>query len=510
MIPSTLALLSLLMTDGYKFSMAEAGFPLRPETFYCAHRKGGWQYVPLDIKAFIESGLPQAGAQMDEDFAYLDTHGYSLSAGSRSAARSADKVSVTALPKGSWFYEREPIFSVTGPSLLASALEPMVLQVNRRIQVATCALRTPEKLKEMVENATCEEEKQITVETLTSMGIPVPAIVVREQDYYDAVRARAERLVAIVRDPNRIIEVGLRACSCMGQHLIALRAIRDAGILRTSNVYGAKLLGMIPIGTMGHEHIQRFGSSYAAFVAMRDRVPGFISYLPDTFTTLGEGVPSALHAMADVPGRDSAIRFDAEHAIRSQYLATIAMAREQGQNPYFILESGWDEVKTVEFEYLREMMGVPADRQGYGYGNYLVKPPWLHFGRDDVAAVYKLCLSIVGCQKMGDEPGAAKESIPGDVVLWRPHLGMAGYSGPCGWVAQRGENWKPPVPATLLSGADMIPPAVRFTARDVSDFLRNKNLGPLALSPETQRLRDECYRRRERAIAEAASFAGRS
>ena len=37
---------SLLATDGYKFSMAEAGWPLRTETFYYSHRKGGPQVLP--------------------------------------------------------------------------------------------------------------------------------------------------------------------------------------------------------------------------------------------------------------------------------------------------------------------------------------------------------------------------------------------------------------------------------------------------------------------------------
>jgi len=48
MLPSSI-ITSILASDGYKFSMAEAGFPLRPETFYGSHRRGGWQCVPLDI-----------------------------------------------------------------------------------------------------------------------------------------------------------------------------------------------------------------------------------------------------------------------------------------------------------------------------------------------------------------------------------------------------------------------------------------------------------------------------
>ena len=39
---------SVLTTDGYKFSMAEAGWPLRREVFYYSHRHGGPQLLPLD------------------------------------------------------------------------------------------------------------------------------------------------------------------------------------------------------------------------------------------------------------------------------------------------------------------------------------------------------------------------------------------------------------------------------------------------------------------------------
>src|SRR5262245_61528828 len=40
---------SLLANDEYKFSTAEAGWPLRTETFYYSHRKGGPQVLPVDV-----------------------------------------------------------------------------------------------------------------------------------------------------------------------------------------------------------------------------------------------------------------------------------------------------------------------------------------------------------------------------------------------------------------------------------------------------------------------------
>ena len=46
----------MLATDGYKLSMAEAGWPLRRETFYCSHRKG-YLLDTFDTLAARASGL---------------------------------------------------------------------------------------------------------------------------------------------------------------------------------------------------------------------------------------------------------------------------------------------------------------------------------------------------------------------------------------------------------------------------------------------------------------------
>ena len=73
---------SLLATDGYKFSMAEAGWPLRTETFYYSHRKGGPQVLPVDVPAFLRSLLPTPA---DDDYRYLAEHSYEMGPGFKAA-----------------------------------------------------------------------------------------------------------------------------------------------------------------------------------------------------------------------------------------------------------------------------------------------------------------------------------------------------------------------------------------------------------------------------------------
>jgi len=480
-------------SDGYKFSMAEAGAALRFEYFNYSHRKGGvngWHYMPVDAESYVRSLLPKPEIS---DYDYLRNHSYDVGASFRKAFTQYDKLRVVAVPKGSWFYDREPAVLDGGPSAVASWLEPLHLILNFRIQVATAAKTG--KLDDRCKFATCEREREIILETLDSIGAHAPKIEVRADEYAASVLARAKDLVSIVENPDRIFEVGMRAVSCMDQHEIALRAIKEAGILRTSNVYLAQKLDLIPVGTMGHEHPQRIGDDYDCYTAMRDRFPGFLFYLPDTFSTLRSGVPSALIVIAEQPDRDAGIRFDSEHGIRGHYMFTIARAIEMGIQPRLALESGWNRELTVEFEHLREMAKWPADRQAYGYGGYLVKPEWKSFLRDDVSAVYKLCQSgSMATMKFGDEPKSGKASFPGRPVIWRPKPVELGPGVPAGYIAQEDEDWKPPLAASLLSGA---------SSHGVLDPTRTQAKG-LVLSPATQELVRKCEIRRDEAIARAA------
>jgi nicotinic acid phosphoribosyltransferase len=441
---------SLLRTDGYKFSMAEAGWPLRRETFYYSHRKGGAQVMPVDAAAFIRENLP---SEQPGDYEFLATHEYDMGSGFKRAMTSGSELVIRAVPKGAIFYAGEPVFSVTGRSGLVSWLEPLLLQLNFRIQIATLARLQPEALASSIAEVTCEEQKRVVLETLDAVGAkPVP-MAVKTDEFVKRVKETARGLIDAVGNPARIFEVGLRSVSCMAQHEIALKALKEVGVTRTSNVEAAKKFDMIPVGTMGHEHIQRYGSDSTAFRAMRDRRPYRSSYLLDTYDTLRQGLPAAYALIAEESERGDSIRFDSGDKVAQARIA-VQRAREQKLNPSLILEDGLDVELTRTLEEARREMSWPEDKWFYGYGGYLVsRTANAVLTRDRVAAVYKLSQSgPFATMKFGDEAGHGKESHPGQPVVLRRTSASANGSKPIGIVAQEGE--KVPEGYAKLSGAD--------------------------------------------------------
>lgn len=468
---------SLLATDGYKFSMAEAGWPLREETFYYCHRRGGAQVVPFDVEKELRATLPEPTAA---DYAFLSAEEYEMGAGFKAAMLRAAKLVVHAMPKGAVFSDREPVFSVTGPSALVSWIEPLVLMWSYRIQVATLSLSEPEKLAEAVATVTCERQKQLVLETLDAVGVKAPAIRVDSEGYAERVRARVKELVEITQDASRIFEVGLRAASCLEQHLLALEAAKSAGLKRTSHVWAAQRLGLTPVGTMGHEHVQRYGSDDAAFRAMSERRPQRSSYLLDTFDTMNSGIPAALALISERKGEGDSIRYDSGDK-EAQYRFACARAKELGVSPVQILEDGFDAPQTRHFEKVRVECGVEASRQVYGYGGYLIASTAGGLTRDRVAAVYKL--SQTGrraTMKFANDPG--KQSVPGRPVAMRRAV-----EGAVTWIGQEGER----------APADVAPVGVlplRDAAAAQAELSKWKSRSGIELSPATKTLMDECRR----------------
>jgi nicotinate phosphoribosyltransferase len=226
---------SLLATDGYKFSMAEAGWPLRTETFYYSHRKGGPQVLPVDVRTFVRSLLPRPA---EDDYRYLAEHSYEMASGFKAAIVQTDALQIRALARGAVFYDREPVFTVTGPSALVSWLEPLVLMLHYGIQVASRAGD--------VRSVTCERQREIVRETLDAVSLPAPAIEVDSDGYYRRVLAAAKALVEAVKDPDRIFEVGMRSASCLEQHEIALGAVALSSPGSSAHVENVELVHLCP------------------------------------------------------------------------------------------------------------------------------------------------------------------------------------------------------------------------------------------------------------------------
>ena len=424
---------SLLATDGYKFSMAEVGWPLRRETFVYTHRKGGQQILPIDVKAHVKGLLP---VPIEQDWAYLRANEYAMGEGyAHAIQKERDKFRVDALPKGSTFFSGEPVFSVSGVSALGSWLEPIALQINYRIQVATLALRDPERLAREVAKVTCWRQKEIIAETLQEIKVKEPKIEVDTYGYQQQVLDAVKDLVEIVKNPNRIFEVGLRSVTCMEQHQLALEACKEAGVKRTSNVFLAERLGMIPVGTMGHEHLQRYGSDEEGFRAMKDRRPYRSSYLPDTYDFFLCGLPAAIRVMMEDPDRKDSIRYDSGNK-ETQFMYVVSEARQRGLQLRHIVEDGLNSLQTRVFEILREQMKVDPDDMFYGYGGFIVaETAFGSLKRDEVQAVWKL--SMTGnrpTMKFSSDPG--KMSIPGRPVVWR----RTSAHGPIGIIGQEGES----------------------------------------------------------------------
>ena len=209
--------------------------------------------MPVDPAEYVLGILPRLE---ESDYSYLQGRGLALGEAYRQAMES--EVVVRGIPKGSWFGDREVVLTVTGPSALVSHLEAQIIWLQFRVQVATLAKLSPERLPELLGTVTCDREREIVLETLATIGHKSSfEIVVDSDGYFSHIEERARELIEIVADPRRVFEAGMRAASCIEQHRIAVSAAKTAGFVATSNVELARELGLIAGGTTGHEHTQR-------------------------------------------------------------------------------------------------------------------------------------------------------------------------------------------------------------------------------------------------------------
>lgn len=456
---------SPLTTDGYKFSMAQAGFPLRREVFYLHYRKGGPLFIPFDFKKVVAALRPRHPNSREQGF--LIAHGYGLTPAMEAALDGG--LHIYAQSKGSWANPKEPVLTISGPSFLVSWLEPLVIAFQFPMQIATAIL---DGVREFT--ATCQEEAGIIHLVADTLRMQV-TMEVRQDQYREGVRSRLESLRdALSGDLDRAFEVGTRSMTCMAQQRIVLEECKAACITRTSNVKLAYDLYMVPVGTTGHEHQERHGADINGFRAIRDCRPEPPSYLFDTYDPFTSGIPAAVETMLEDRTRRCSVRFDSGDQF--EQLRRFKDAQEQyGLNLFYLFMDGYDDERVAAMEHKAQSYGVAPQDRHYGLGGYLVIDPAISpYSRNTVAMVYKLCETggpgydgKTGCRPVRKYSGSSgKVSLAG-----RPRV-LIGATG-TRYIIQEGEGFEPP------EGIEWSPSRVRPTA-------------PSVLSPATLTLNDFC------------------
>jgi len=425
---------SVLGTDGYKWSMFAGGRPFEKEVFYLSFRRGGLLHMPVDPEKIIREMIPTVSDEtLLRELALLNGWGFNVTLDMlRSAIDGSQLEIVYATPKGEWVAPREPVITLRGPQALVSWLEPLIVgRFTYQMQVSTaylkaCSEDNHDEFIKRISKVTCQQQKELTLEAIGNnedAEYLSQFIEIDEQGYYDRVQEQGQKLIATGVSPDRIFEVGLRAATCMEQHLIALKALKDIGFTLTSNCYGAYVLDMKGIGTLGHEGVMRWGGDDE--IAFRKHIEALpqVTMLLDTTDTMKVGIPLALKLMQEFPDRNDGGRPDSGN-LPDQFRLWVRGIRENNIRPRpWVFEDGLDDVGMREYEILREEVDYPKDQTFYGLGGYFIdRPEFTGFRRGVISMIYKLSwtLEYGPAMKFGDEVEegeSGKQSLPGILML---------------------------------------------------------------------------------------------
>jgi len=454
--------------------MMAGGRPEEKEVFYLSFRRGGLMFMPVDPETAIREMIPNpTSATVKEECALLQHFGFNVT--EKMLWDSVDGSSLEVLyatPFGEYAAPREPVATVRAPQAIASWLEPLVSgRFSYQMQVATAYIKAREgdtmpAFLETIRTVTCERQKELTMEAILGahkgrdfgdadfrqeLRDIENGITVDELSYYNAVQLQGIKMLASGVSPNRIFEVGLRAATCMEQHLIALKALKDLGFTLTSNAYGAYVLDIKAVGTLGHEGIMRHGGNdERAFRAHIAAMPLVIMLL-DTNDTMKVGIPTALKLMEEFPDRNDGMRPDSG-SLEEQFRYIVSEIKARGIRPRpWVFEDGIDDKDVARYEALRIEVDYPEEVTLFGAGGYFIdRPEPTGYRRGLVSMVYKLAwTSKYGpTMKFGDEleeGWSGKQSLPGIPVLAVRENAAHPSHGPATMVCQYGnlpKGWR--------------------------------------------------------------------
>jgi nicotinate phosphoribosyltransferase len=409
-----------LVTDLYELHMA-ASYLRRgmaaPATFSLFVRR-----LPPDrgflVAAGVEDCLEQLGsfAFTTADLDWLRGHGFD-DVDVEHLAQLRFTGDVHAVPEGRVVVANEPLVEVTAPIAEAQLIETLLLnQLTYQTAIATKATR-------------CR---------LAAPGID-------------------------------LVDFALRRTHGAEAGLAVARVSALAGFVATSNVEAARRFGLTASGTMAHSYIEAFPSEAEAFRAFaRDR-RGAMTFLVDTYDTVG-GVAAAIEVIHELGlGDHAAVRLDSGDLAALAHQTRRQLDRAGLSRVRIFASGGLDE---HELDRLRAE-GAPVDAAGVGTSLGVSE------GAPALDTVYKL-VAYDDRPVLKLSPG--KATLPGPKQVWR------GPAGSPDVVATRDEpgpdGYEPLLVPVMVAGRRLGPPDTIAAARDRLD----RDLA--ALPTAATRLRD--------------------
>jgi nicotinate phosphoribosyltransferase len=315
--------------------------------------------LPAERGFLVAAGLEAALAHLstfafeEDDLAYLSTIGFDDGALESFRALRFDG-EVRAVAEGTIVYANEPVLELTAPIAVAQIMESYLLNA-------------------------------ITLHT--------------------TIASKAARYV-VAAQGRELVDFALRRTHGMEAAMAVTRASAISGFSATSNVEGARRMGLVPAGTMAHSYIEAFGSEAAAFRAYAEDFPGRTTFLVDTYDTLG-GVRMAAEVILERGLEEtSGVRIDSGD-LDGLSRGARAILDEAGLDRVRIFVSGGLDEREVA-----ALVDTGAPIDAFGVGTQM----GVSFDAPCLESVYKLV-------RYGDRPvvklSAGKRTLPGQKQVWR-------------------------------------------------------------------------------------------
>jgi nicotinate phosphoribosyltransferase len=346
-----------LLTDLYELNMASSY--LRRGMNAAATFSLYVRNLPLERGFLVAAGLDASLAFLEtlafeeEDLAYLAAIGFDAAALDAFRRLRFDG-DVWAVPEGTVVYANEPILELTAPIPVAQLVETFLLNA-------------------------------ITLHTTMA--------------------SKAARYV-VAADGRDLVDFALRRTHGIEAAMAVTRASAITGFAATSNVEGARRMGLRPAGTMAHSYIESFGRELEAFRAFAEDLPGRPTFLVDTYDTLG-GVRAAIDVIRERGLEDVAgVRIDSGD-LDGLSRGARALLDEAGLPRVRIFVSGG-----LDEREIATLVAARAPIDAFGVGTQM----GVSFDVPCLESVYKL-VRYDGRPVMKLSTG--KRTLPGEKQVWR-------------------------------------------------------------------------------------------